>query len=102
MGKVVLTNRNNKKLITANKCDNIFSESLERKKALQLIKECVDRYLRNKLHNTLLYEAKKANANDANFEKGTIRTPLRLSLITFLMAGKADGWMSMKEVHSKY
>ena len=69
MGKVVLTNRNNKKIITANKCDNIFSESLERKKALQLIKECVDRYLRNKLHNKLLYEAKKANANDANFEK---------------------------------
>lgn len=47
-----------------------FSENESKHYKLQkLISECIDRYLRNKLHNKLLYEAKKANANDANFEK---------------------------------
>lgn len=57
MDKVVLTNRNNNKLITANKCDNIFSESLNYNGLRQLINECVDRclkkYFRENVINSL-------------------------------------------------
>lgn len=44
-------------------------EMIEEKRISNIISECIDRYLRNKLHNKLLYEAKKANTNDADFEK---------------------------------
>ena len=41
----------------------------EEKRISNIISECIHRYLRNKLHNKLLYEAKKANTNDAEYEK---------------------------------
>ena len=34
-------------------------EMIEEKRISNIISECIDRYLRNKLHNKLLYEAKK-------------------------------------------
>ena len=44
-------------------------EMIEEKRISNIISECIDRYLRNELHNKLLYEAKKANTNDAEYEK---------------------------------
>ena len=54
MDKVALTNRNNKKLITANKCYNIFSESLNYNGLQQLINECVDRCLKKYLRENAI------------------------------------------------